>query len=402
MIPFLKPNFDHRELFAVAGISKGFVEEFEREFARKFGSKFALSFSSGRSALYCTLRALNITNAEVVLPAYTCVVVAHAIVLSKNIPVFVDISLDDFNMDLRLLFKRLSSRTKAVIATSLFGYPIQLDEIRSLCGEDVLIIHDCALAPRVKYNGTDVGRGADITTYSLNVRKPVSALGGGMIGTDDEEIFRKVKEFRERNQGEYSSIQRLGKLIFFLSQFLAFDNRVHKLVDLLVHRTHFLDSLLIDYSEDTENIPNSYFRPLLDSQARIGLVQLEKYDDMIKKRQKIAEFYYENLRTESSVIIPPLVEGAIYSHYCIRVDNRYEFINSMRKSNISAGSYFDYCIPELKPYQIYKNGEFPNCVVCSKEIVNLPNHPGLGLNDLKYIIRSVSKSSPKLRGQKNG
>ena len=156
MIPFLKPYFDHRELLSIVRLDRGSVERFEKEFAKKFGSRFALSFSSGKSALYCTLLALGINNSEIILPAYTCVVVAHAVVLSRNIPVFVDVSLDDFNMDLDLLSEKVSTRSKAIIATSLFGHPIQLAKIRDICGKDVLVIHDCALAPGVKCKGIDI------------------------------------------------------------------------------------------------------------------------------------------------------------------------------------------------------------------------------------------------------
>lgn len=395
MLPFLKPYFDHRELLSIVRLDRGSVVKFEKEFARKFGSRFALSFSSGKSALYCTLFALGINNSEIILPAYTCVVVAHAVVLSRNIPVFVDISLENFNMDLNLLREQISPRTKVVIATSLFGYPIQVSEIKKACGKDILIIHDCALAPGVKYNGIDPSKDSDVTIYSFNVRKPISTLGGGMVTTDNEEIFKKLERYRAHSRKGYSKIQQMRKLIFFLSQFLAFNSIIHGLVDLLAHRTNLLDSFIVDYSEDMENLPDDYLKPLLNSQARIGTVQLEKYDDMIKKRQDIARFYCENLKLGKSLVIPPITEGAIYSHYCIRVKNRREFIDKMRKSGISIGCYFDYSIPELKPYQRYKNREFPNSLICSNEVVNLPNHPGLSRNDLEYIVSSVYGSMGK-------
>lgn len=389
MIPFLKPYFNHRELLSIVRFDRQSVEKFEKEFAKKFDSRFALSFSSGRSALYCTLLALGINNSEIILPAYTCVVVAHAVILSRNTPVFVDISLDDFNMDLDLLSEKVSARTKVVIATSLFGYPIQLAKIRDICGGDVLIIHDCALAPGVKYKGIDISSESDIAIYSFNVRKPISTLGGGMVGTNNEEIFEKIRDFRERNQVKYSNIEKLGKLLFFLSQFVAFNRVIHGLVDFLSHKTHLLDSFLIDYSEDMENIPSRYFKPLLDSQAKIGLAQLEKYDNMLKKKREIAKFYYENLKTQNSTKILPIIEGAIYSHYCIRVSKRQQFTEKIREKGISVGRYFDYSIPELEPYSRYKDGVFPNSLICSKEMVNLPNHPGLRSKDLDYIMHNV-------------
>ena len=95
-------------------------------------STTAIAFSSARSSIYAILKSLGIENAEIIMPAYTCVVVGHSILLSNNIPVFVDISLEDYNMDLKLLKNRISTKTKAVIATSLFGYPVRLDKISEI------------------------------------------------------------------------------------------------------------------------------------------------------------------------------------------------------------------------------------------------------------------------------
>jgi perosamine synthetase len=389
MIPFLKPYFDCKELNALISFRKDSVKEYEEKFAQSYGSRFALSFSSCRNALYCILKTLDIKDSEIILPAYTCVVVAHAVVLSKNIPVFVDISLQDFNMNLDMLGGLLSPKTKAVIATSLFGYPIRIDEVRKLCGRDTLIIHDCALAPGVKLGDVDFNKESNIMMFSLNVRKPITALGGGMITTNNENIYEKIKIFRDKNQKKYNVSQRLSKSLFFLSQFIIFNKAIYGLTDYLANDTHLLDKVLVDYSEDMDNIPEYYFKPLLNSQARIGLIQLDKYNEMVNKRQEIARFYYENLINEKSIILPPLVDGAIYSHYVARVKDRQEFIVKMRKKGISIGSYFDYCIPELKAYNRYKKGEYPNSVICSNEVVNLPNHPGLSLKELNYIVHKI-------------
>jgi len=391
MIPFLKPYFDHRELNALISFRRNSVEEYEKKFADKFKAKFAISFSSCRNALYCVLKALDIYDSEIILPAYTCVVVAHAVVLSKNIPVFVDISLYDFNMNLDILGRMLSPKTKAVIATSLFGYPIRIDEVRRLCGKDILVIHDCALAPGVKLNGVDFNNESDVMMFSLNVRKPITALGGGIITTNNKDIYEKVKSFRDKNLRKYSFSQKLSKSLFFLSQFIAFNKTIYALTDYLANETHLLDKFLVDYSEDVDNIPEYYFKPLLNSQARIGLIQLDKHDEMVNKRREIARFYYENLMNEKSIILPPIVDGAIYSHYVVRVKNRQEFISKMRKKGISIGSYFDYCIPELNAYRKYKKSDYPNSVICSNEIVNLPNHPGLSIEELNHIVNTIKK-----------
>ena len=198
----------------------------------------------------------------------------------------------------------------------------------------------------------------------------------------------------EENRKKHNTVQRLNKSFFFLSQFVAFNKQVHTLVDFLANRTHLLDGVLNDYSVDLEKIPSSYFFSILGSQAKIGLAQLEKFDAMLRRRRGIAMFYYENLKDESAIAVPPIVEGGIYSHYPVRVKDRDTFVNKMRKQDISVGNYFNYCIPELQAYRQYKNGDFPNAVICSQEIVNLPNHPGLTQRDLEYVVQSVRDCLP--------
>ena len=146
MIPRIKPYFDHRELAAVFSKDKNAVEDFEKKFAHQFGAKHGVAFLYGRSGLYALLKSLGIKDSEVIMPAYTCVVVANAVVYSGNTPRFVDIGLDDYSMDPDLLERAINDRTKAVIGTSLFGYPYDADRLRDIIkrsGRDILLIQDC-------------------------------------------------------------------------------------------------------------------------------------------------------------------------------------------------------------------------------------------------------------------
>src|SRR5512138_2304565 len=99
MIPRLKPFLGKEEFLAALRPAKDAVANFEQAFAEKFEARYALAFSYGRSALWAFFKALELEKAEIIMPAYTCVVVAHAAVLSGNIPRFVDIDLTDYNMN---------------------------------------------------------------------------------------------------------------------------------------------------------------------------------------------------------------------------------------------------------------------------------------------------------------
>ena len=151
MIPRFKPYLGIEELLAAIAPDKGSVEKFEEEFARVFDGKYALAFSYGRSALWALFKSLDIQDAEIIMPAYTCVVVAHAIVLSGNRPRFVDITLHDYNMDLNQVADAINKKTKAIVATHLFGYPLDVDRLAEIVrkaetriGHKILVIHDCA------------------------------------------------------------------------------------------------------------------------------------------------------------------------------------------------------------------------------------------------------------------
>jgi len=163
MIPRFKPHLGKEELLAALH-PQGSVREFERAFAQHFEAKYSIAFSYGRSALWTLFKAMGIHGVEVIMPAYTCIVVAHATLLSGNIPRFVDISLYDYNMDLDQVERAINERTQVVIATHLFGYPLNLDRLDEIIraaeirwGHKIWVIQDCAHAFGARWQGKLVG-----------------------------------------------------------------------------------------------------------------------------------------------------------------------------------------------------------------------------------------------------
>ncbi len=122
------------------------MDEFESAFARLVGQAEAIAFPYGRTALLILFDALGISGREVILPAYTCVVVAHAVVLSGNTPVFVDSEAGGFNMDLDKAAAAITPQTGAILATSIHGYPVNLDKLEAIMAAHphVAVIQDCA------------------------------------------------------------------------------------------------------------------------------------------------------------------------------------------------------------------------------------------------------------------
>ena len=205
MIPRLKPFVGSEEFLSLFKTQKNAIEKFEKAFAAEFSTRHALAFPYGRSALWAFFKAMGIQGAEVVQPAYTCSVVGHATVLSNNIPVFVDITLNDYNMDLDLFRKSITAKTRVVLPTHLFGYPMNVDSVNQIVreaesrfGQRIYIIQDCAHSFEAEWQGRSVINTGDGALFGLNISKQITSIFGGMFTTNDDEIAKKLLAFRDQ------------------------------------------------------------------------------------------------------------------------------------------------------------------------------------------------------------
>jgi dTDP-4-amino-4,6-dideoxygalactose transaminase len=153
MIPRFQPALDRNEIVAALRPGQFEVEQFEERFSSKFGCTTGVAFSYGRAALKAFLESVGLRGCEVIVPAYTCSVVAHAITLSGNIPHFVDSELRTYNMDIWELGKAINERTGAVIVTHIFGYAMDVDAVEDIVAsaekrfqKKIWIVQDCAHA----------------------------------------------------------------------------------------------------------------------------------------------------------------------------------------------------------------------------------------------------------------
>ena len=154
MIPRYCPEFGCREFKMLFSDWENIIEIFEEKFSDLVGSKFAISFPSGRASLYSIIKSLNISNGEIIIPSFSCVAVPVMILETNNIPVFADITMEDYNMKINDVIKKVNKKTKAIIPTYMYGYPWDTKALREQIDEDIIIIEDAALALTTK----DVGR----------------------------------------------------------------------------------------------------------------------------------------------------------------------------------------------------------------------------------------------------
>lgn len=399
MIPRFKPFIGKEELLSLFQFRKSAVQAFETEFAAMFSSQFALAFPYGRSALWAFFKAMGIVGAEIVQPAYTCSVVGHATVLSNNIPVFVDIDLDNYNMDLGQLQKAITPKTRAVIPTHLFGCPIDIDAVAQIVreaekrfGQRIYTIQDCAHSFEAEWQGKSVVNAGDGALFGLNISKQLTSIFGGMFSTNDAEIAAKLETWREANYSEKSLIEKLRRAAYLPAAVFGFNDFIYGITYWLQTNTSLLTQLTDAYHLDEKiHFPPDYLKNLSAVEANVGMAQLKKYTVIKSRRRAIAEEYFSRLKVPPAWIMPPQIEGSTYSHFVMRVPDRDQIMAHSARKGVQLGQLIEYSMPHHPAYQQYaKNNQFPNSLLCSRSLINLPIHPGLSRKNIEKVIDAVS------------
>jgi dTDP-4-amino-4,6-dideoxygalactose transaminase len=394
MIPRFKPYLGKEELLAAITPDKSAVEKFEVEFARTFEAKYALAFPYGRSALWSLFKAMDIHDAEIIMPAYTCVVVAHAIVLSGNTPRFVDIMLHDYNMDLNQVAEAITRKTRAIIATHLFGYPLDIDRLAEIVqeaedrfGHKIWVIQDCAHSFGAKWKGRQVCRAGNAALFGLNISKMITSIFGGMITTNDKVLYEKLKDYRNAHFKKPRFSKTIYRLLYIMAIYLAFNESIYPLIYWLQEKTLILNRWIKAYHlDDRIHFPPDHLDRMLPIEASVGLAQLKKYPEILNKRKEAAVFYDKNLHSREGWIKPLLLDGATYSHYVVRVPKRKKAMQEMAKKGIQLGRVIEYSIPNMAAYKSLDGGAHAiNSLRCSIETINLPTWGG------EFVAKKVNK-----------
>lgn len=233
--------------------SKGqFIVKFESQFSEYTGSRYATSVSNGTVAIHLALLALGIGDGdEVIVPTLTYIASVNAISYTGAKPVFVDSVAGTWQMDPSDVVRKITDKTRAIMAVHLYGHPCEMDKLCQIAKKHGLfLIEDCAEAFGSRYNGTHVGTFGDIATYSFFGNKTISTGEGGMVVTNDETLFDRSTHFK--GQG------------------------------LAKHRQYWHD--VIGYNYRMTNIC-----------AAIGLAQLEQAEKFIERKREIASLYKKYL-----------------------------------------------------------------------------------------------------------
>ena len=374
MIPRLKPKLGSQELRAALHLSRpDDVLRFESAFAELMAQRFAVAFPYGRTALIYLLRALGLAAKEIICPAYTCVVVPHAIHYSGNRPTFIDCLPGSFNMDLDKAEQAINENTGAIVATSLFGYPVDLDRLDKLRlrHPNIHIIQDCAHSFAAEWKGRPVQKESIAAVFGLNISKILTSIFGGMITTDDKDLFDKLKQLRDSELSPACWGKSFRRILYFLSVYPTFLEGVYGIINKL-ERTGFLNKFVKYYDEFSINMPSDYLETISKVEARVGIANIARYHKIIENHVDAANHYFNSLHDRPDFKLPPQVSGATYSHFAVKVKNRVEWLQKGLNQNVQLGWIIEYSPPLMRAYGKSPREEFPEAASYADTMINLP------------------------------
>jgi len=373
-IPLSNPDISAREIKAVTDVLKTpnlslgpKLSEFEEKFAGYIGIKYAIAVNSGTSALHLCVKALGIKDGdEVITTPFSFIASANCMLFERAKPVFVDIREDNFNIDETKIEKAITKRTKAILPVHIFGYPCAMDKITKIAKKYKLaVIEDACEAVGAKYLPAGrqskwqcVGSLGDCGVFAFYPNKQMTTGEGGMIVTNNNKIASICRSLRNqgRDQGmAWLAHTRLG-----------------------------------------------YNYRLSDINCALGVAQLARIQEILKKRMKVSEMYNEKLRVIEDIILPAHNTAEIERSYFVYVIQLREYFSQGQRDNIIAGleksgiacnKYFPaiHFQPFYKKTFGYKKGDYPVTEKISGLTIALPFFNNLSGKEVRFIAGKLKQ-----------
>jgi dTDP-4-amino-4,6-dideoxygalactose transaminase len=250
---------------------KGKVVQCEREIASYAGVRYAVAVNSGTSALLAALVGLGIAPGdEVIVPGFTFIASISSIVYAKAVPVLAEID-ETFNLDPEDVRRKITPNTKAIMAVHMMGNPARLDQLKQIADEHgIALLEDCAQAFGANYKGRVAGSMGKAGTYSFNVYKTITCGDGGMVITDDEEVYRRAFAFHDQGHSPLRSGVEIGERPFFGLDFRFTELQAAVLIAQFRKLPQLLKRLHENkrrYKDLIRNLPGLRFREITDEQG---------------------------------------------------------------------------------------------------------------------------------------
>ena len=325
------------------------TKRFEEEFAKWHGVRYAISSSSGTAALHVALIACGIKEGdEVITVAHTFVATVSTILSVGAKPVFVDVDPRYYTMDPEEVRKRISKRTKAILPVHLYGHPVDMKPILELAQKHgIYVVEDSCQAHGARYEGRLVGTLGHLGCFSFYPTKNMTVCGeGGMVITNDEELAARIRRLADHGRRSKDEFVELG-----------------------------------------------YNYRLSELGSAIGRIQLKHLDKWVKKRRELAQLYSSLLSSLDDINVPEEAGWAYHSYtlYVCKAKERDRLKDYLADQGIETGIYYPIPVhrqPLLLSHRL-KMKPLPVTERLAQEVIALPMHPSLSLEDLTFVANSV-------------
>lgn len=327
------------------------MQQFEAEFARRLGISHCIGTANGTDALYLILKALQLpAGSEVITPAWSCMPTAETITLAGYVPVFCDVDEQYMVLNAEQVMKKITPRTRAVLAVHLYGQAAPVGELKQLCeAHHIHLIEDCAQAHLTLEHGKPVGTFGVASAFSFYPTKNLGALGdAGCIVTSDDGLAYRIRMLA--NHGSPPPAQ---------------------------------------YNYLSEGI-NSRLDTL---QAAVLRVKLNRLDELNNKRRSIAARYTQALSRLAGLRLPEERPDSFHTYhiFCVRSPHRDELQNHLIQNGIETKIHYPVALP-LTPafaHMGFRENDFPIAALFAREVLSLPVFPELTVNEAEQVTGCV-------------
>lgn len=362
-IPIYKPYLHGREKEYVNQCmdstwisSKGtFIESFEKQFASYINAPFATTVANGTVAIHLALMTLGIkAGDEVIVPTFTYIASVNAIMQTGATPIFVDALATTWQIDPEDVQRKITARTKAILAVHLYGLPCDMTALMTLCKENHLfLIEDCAEAFGSYYQQQHAGTFGDVATFSFFGNKTITTGEGGMVVTKTQEL--QTKAYHLKTQG------------------------------VSLTREYWHDIMAYNYR-------------MTNICAAIGLAQLEQADTILQKKRLIASWYQQELKNLPLQTHDETSADVHHSYWMCSLlldsaEHRQPLRHHLKTAGIETRPFF-YPVHTLPPYLDHlssTSSHYPVAESLSTRGLNLPSYPDLSEAQIKHICACISQ-----------
>jgi dTDP-4-amino-4,6-dideoxygalactose transaminase len=328
------------------------VLEFEKNYAKFAGVKHAVAVNNGTVALNAALLAVGVKSGdEVIVPSFTFIATAEAVVFTGAKVVFADIDPETYTLSPEAVEQAITSKTKAVLPVDLYGYSADIKTLRKIAeNHGLALIEDAAQAHGATYQGKPAGCFADAACWSLYASKNITTGEGGVITTDNDELDETLRLIRNHGEKEKYTSVLMG---------------------------------------------NNYRMPEIE--AAIGIVQLEKLPSFVAKRRQNAHRLTNILQQSKRLKLPTETESNQHSWYLYTVkltdgteEERNLILKELKQKDIGAEAYYVNPVNTMEFYRNnYGNYKLPETEKAAKQVFSLPVHPNVTNEQIDYIGKTL-------------